>query len=405
MIHIQIKRNVGEAAVVEADRRAEVIRIDADAERGRLTAEGSGRASAIAAVGKAEAEAIQAKSTALTGEGARLQLINTLGAQFAEAIRDGQIAIVPKIALGGEGGNGLGSLIQLASSLLAEKADSDEIRCQALFYVGSGRLADGDERGAADLEQSIAVASGDPHLELRLRACVNAAGSAYRFGRFADADRYVDLGLRLAEQCEFFAGEYKLKLTRAAVRASQGRWDDAIPELRGLLAAPGDPAAMGLQARSLLARLLARRRSGTEAAAVLAPALDVPEARAEIFVAGPVAAAAVELAWLRGDASAAPALAEAALRRAAEVGHRGSRSELLRYLQRAGHDVPAPADALGPWAPALAGRPLESAAAWATLGERYEEAVERTLSGVAAERERGRAALAEMGAIATLSRL
>lgn len=126
MIHIQIKRNVGEAAVVEADRRAEVIRIDADAERGRLTAEGSGRASAIAAVGKAEAEAIQAKSAALTGEGARLQLINTLGSQFAEAIRDGQIAIVPKIALGGEGGNGLGSLIQLASSLLAEKVDNAE---------------------------------------------------------------------------------------------------------------------------------------------------------------------------------------------------------------------------------------------------------------------------------------
>jgi uncharacterized membrane protein YqiK len=126
MIHIEIKRNVGEAAVVEADRRAEVIRIDADAERGRLTAEGSGRASAIAAVGKAEAEAIQAKSTALTGEGARLQLINTLGSQFADAIRDGQIAIVPKIALGSEGGNGLGSLIQLASSLLAEKVDNTE---------------------------------------------------------------------------------------------------------------------------------------------------------------------------------------------------------------------------------------------------------------------------------------
>ena len=91
-----------------------------------MTAEGDGRASAIAAVGKAEAEAIQAKSQALTGEGARLQLINTLGAQFAEAIRDGQIAIVPKISLGGGegGGNGLSSLIQLASSLLAERADA-----------------------------------------------------------------------------------------------------------------------------------------------------------------------------------------------------------------------------------------------------------------------------------------
>jgi uncharacterized membrane protein YqiK len=125
-IHIDIKKNVGDANVVEATKRANVIGIDADAERRRLTAEGDGRASAIAAVGKAEAEAIQAKSAALTGEGARLQLINTLGAQFAEAIRDGHIAIVPKISLGGSetGGNGLSSLIQLASSLLAERADA-----------------------------------------------------------------------------------------------------------------------------------------------------------------------------------------------------------------------------------------------------------------------------------------
>lgn len=123
-IQIAIKKNVGEAAVVEANKRAEVIGINADAERRRLSAEGDGRASAIAAVGKAEAEAIQAKSQALTGEGARLQLINTLGSQFAEAIRDGQIAIVPKIALGGESGQGLGSLIQLASSLLAERMEA-----------------------------------------------------------------------------------------------------------------------------------------------------------------------------------------------------------------------------------------------------------------------------------------
>jgi len=125
-IQIAIKQNVGEASVVEANKRAEVIGINADAERRRLSAEGDGKASAIAAVGKAEAAAIQAKSQALTGEGARLQLINTLGSQFAEAIRDGQIAIVPKIALGGEGGGqGIGTLIQLASSLLAERADAE----------------------------------------------------------------------------------------------------------------------------------------------------------------------------------------------------------------------------------------------------------------------------------------
>jgi hypothetical protein len=90
--------------------------------RSKEVASTDGRASAIAAVAKAE--------------GARLQLINTLGAQFAEAIRDGKIAIVPKISLGGGdvGGNGLSSLIQLASSFLAERADaglSDEKALQS----------------------------------------------------------------------------------------------------------------------------------------------------------------------------------------------------------------------------------------------------------------------------------
>ncbi|WP_329742035.1 SPFH domain-containing protein [Dyella sp. A6] len=141
VIQVEIKKNVGEASVVEANKRAEVIGIDADAERRRLSAEGDGRASAIAAVGKAEAAAIQAKSQALTGEGARLQLINTLGTQFAEAIRDGKIAIVPKIALGGEnGGQGLGSLIQLASSLLAERADA------GLLEEGVGSATESTER-------------------------------------------------------------------------------------------------------------------------------------------------------------------------------------------------------------------------------------------------------------------
>ncbi|WP_448628485.1 AAA family ATPase [Geodermatophilus sp. URMC 64] len=287
---------------------------------------------------------------------------------------------------------------------LAERADSDEIRCQALFYVGSGRLADGDERGTADLERSIRLASEDPHLELRVRACVNAAGSAYRFGRFADAERYVDLGLRLAEQCEFFGGEYRLRLTRAAVQAGSGRWDEAIAGLRALLATPGDPAAMGLQARCLLARLLGRR-GDPGAAAVLSAADAAPEVRSEIFVAGPVAAAEVELAWLRGDVAAMPELAADVLREAAAAGHRGSRSELLRYLQRAGHPVTVPADAIGPWATGLAGRPLDAAAAWAALGERYEEAVERVLTGIAAERARGLAALERLGATAAIAAL
>jgi hypothetical protein len=161
---------------------------------------------------------------------------------------------------------------------------------------------------------------------------------------------------------------------------------------------------MGLMARSLLARLLGRR-GAPDAEAVLSDAVLPPDAQQEIVVRGPLAAAAVELAWLRGDLTAMPFLAADALRVGAEVGHRGSRSELLRYLQRAGHPEPAPADAIGPWAAGLAGRPLESAAAWGALGERYEEAVERAVSDVAAERSAGLRALERLGARAAIAAL
>ncbi|MGY1806565.1 ATP-binding protein [Blastococcus sp. SYSU D00669] len=287
---------------------------------------------------------------------------------------------------------------------LAERAGSVELRCQALFYVGSGRLAEGDERGVADLALSVELATGDPHLELGVRACVNAAGGSYRAGRYADAEHYVTLGLRLAEHSEFFSGDYRLRLTRAAVRASAGRWEEAVRELRELLAVPGAPAAMGLHARSLLARLLARRGSA-EAADVLAAATWPDEARDEVSVTGPLAAAAVEVAWLRGDVGAMPALAADVLAARPASGARGSRAELSRYLQRAGHPVAVPADPIGPWAPALAGRPLEAAAAWAALGERYEEALERALSGDPAQHERGLAVLDELGAVATVAAL
>jgi uncharacterized membrane protein YqiK len=101
-----------------------VININAEAERKRQIAVGEGKAAATESVGKAEANAIRAKAEALTGEGARMQIINDLGKQFADALREGQIAIVPKIALGAEGGNALSTLAQLANAFMAEKLES-----------------------------------------------------------------------------------------------------------------------------------------------------------------------------------------------------------------------------------------------------------------------------------------
>jgi len=120
-ISVKIRTNEGDASIAAAGKEAQVININAEAERKRQIAVGEGKAAATESVGKAEANAIRAKADALTGEGARMQLINDLGRQFADALREGQIAIVPKIALGGDGGNALSTLAQLANAFMADK--------------------------------------------------------------------------------------------------------------------------------------------------------------------------------------------------------------------------------------------------------------------------------------------
>ena len=142
-INVKIKTNEGDAAIAAATKESQVININADAERKRQIAVGEGKAAATESVGKAEASAIRAKAEALTGEGARMQIINDLGKQFADALREGQIAIVPKIALGADSGNALSTLAQLANAFVADNLDRNLLGSgdgsEAASVGGSGR--------------------------------------------------------------------------------------------------------------------------------------------------------------------------------------------------------------------------------------------------------------------------
>ena len=159
---------------------------------------------------------------------------------------------------------------------------------------------------------------------------------------------------------------------------------------------------MVLLARSVLARLLARR-GDPEASGVLDAALRDPVWVVDSYVAGPPAVAQVELGWLTGTLTHVPPSVEAALKLAADSRHTAIQAELCRYLRRAGHDVGAPTDAPGPWAPALAGLWHEAAAAWRTLGERYEQALELVRSGDDTARATGLDILGNLGASAALA--
>jgi hypothetical protein len=283
-------------------------------------------------------------------------------------------------------------------------------------------LAHGDPRGYDDLERAIAMAATSATPETRVRTYVNAAGCAYRAGRFADADAYVAEGLRLAADGEFASGRYRLRLTSAAVYASRGAWDQAIVALRDLVSGPGTPGVMAVLARSLLARLLARR-GDPEAGRVLVAASRDAGGSGDSYVAGPLAVAQLEVSWLTG--SGVPATVWQAMELATAAGHTAILGELCVYLRRFGDgvagsvEVPGPwaaglaglrpdgvavpIDVPGPWAVALAGQWRGAAAAWEALGERYEQAVELTS---AADDETARAAglamLGDLGASATV---
>ncbi|HET6951592.1 MAG TPA: AAA family ATPase [Acidimicrobiales bacterium] len=285
---------------------------------------------------------------------------------------------------------------------LAEGLGHAHLRCHALQYRGTGRLALGDARGVADLALAVELAHLDPRDELPTRACVNAAGGSFRAGRLDDAERYVLLGLERSTGGEFTAGAYRLELTLQGVRISRGEWDEAEAGLRTLVDWPGEPGIMRPLAASLLVRLLARRGRQAEADDLLRRTVDGTSGSSEIAVVGPVAIAAVEAAWLAGEGGRMPTLAGPALALATELGHRTTRAELARLLQHASHPVDVPPDPPGPWAPGLAGRWRAAADAWGALGHRYERAVELAVAPDAGARSEGRGDLAALGAYGTL---
>ena len=121
LVDISIKENMGSAAVKAAEKRRQEIEALAQAERFKQEMEGNGRASAIRAVGEAEASAIKAKSDALEGEGADKQLTQTVMLRIAEAFETSRVPLVPQIQLGGDGGNAFNMLLSLMGSLKAKE--------------------------------------------------------------------------------------------------------------------------------------------------------------------------------------------------------------------------------------------------------------------------------------------
>lgn len=119
LVDISIKENHGSANVKAAEKRRHEIEALAQAERFKQEMEGAGRASAIRAVGEAEAAAIQAKSDAMQGEGADKQLMQTVMLRMAEAFEVAKVPLVPQVQMGGADSNAFSTLLGLMSAIKA----------------------------------------------------------------------------------------------------------------------------------------------------------------------------------------------------------------------------------------------------------------------------------------------
>lgn len=124
LVDVSIKENQGAASVKAAEKRRQEIEALAQAEKFRQELEGAGRASAIKAVGEAEASAIKAKAEALEGEGADKQVMQAVMMRIAEALETSRVPLVPQIQVGGGSGgegNALSTWLALMSSIKASE--------------------------------------------------------------------------------------------------------------------------------------------------------------------------------------------------------------------------------------------------------------------------------------------
>jgi len=151
---------------------------------------------------------------------------------------------LPTVGIVAEPGESAAAFAERAVDI-GQRHGRDDIVAQALCYLGDARSRPGRcERRGGSAARHLPVRFGQPRGRRGCSSYVNAAGGAYRSGRLDEAEKYVAAGLRAAVDGEFSAGQYRLRLTGAAVRASRGDWDGAISQLRALVSSPGEPGVM-----------------------------------------------------------------------------------------------------------------------------------------------------------------
>ena len=245
----------------------------------------------------------------------------------------------------------------------------------ALNNVGTSSWDDGMPEGQAMLEEALSVALEAGEAEHACRAYVNIVWHLIDDLRFTEADRILEDAIDLADEAEFDGFRRYLQLTRSMVYLALGWWDEAEREIPWAVEA--EPI-IRCPALVVLGTVRARRgqENGTqllEQAWALARQLGEPQRT------GPAAAALLEAAWLRGDASQVASVVAPAYEEVRRFGRLSPAAEFGYRMRAAGRDVPIK-DSEHPYTLLAQGHWQEAAEAWGRAGCPYEQALARAQS-------------------------
>jgi ATP/maltotriose-dependent transcriptional regulator MalT len=253
------------------------------------------------------------------------------------------MALVTRGALHATGDDGVAALPDLERGLELARSFSDhQLESHALNILGALHVQVGDERGWAEMEESLSLALREGLQDAAGRAYANLGSQAVEERRHPQAAHWLDQGIAYAAERDLRTRVMCMYCWRARLRVETGRWVGASEDADRILENPGSSAMFRLAA--LTARALLRVRRGDPGAR---EALDEARALAtendELERLVPVAAARAEHLWLQGDAAAGAAEVSTVIQRAREVRRPWYVGELAVWAWRGG-SCPPPAE-------------------------------------------------------------
>lgn len=256
---------------------------------------------------------------------------------------------------------------------LAQELGATEILAHALNNVGTAEFFAHNDDGRVKLEESLRLALANKLHDDVGRAYTNLSFLAVRNRRYDLATSYLENGIAYATEHDLFYQLYMMA-SRARLHFDQGDWDRAADDASFVLAHHRVPAVTKISALAVLGHVRVRR-GDPDAAGVLNEAHELAMQTGELQRIAPVASAAAEFAWLKGDREQLFTEACCVLEMARTHDDAWIQEEFAFWLWRAGAAQDAPQTITTPYALQTSGDWHAAAEAWRQLGCPYEEAM------------------------------